>query len=210
MNKLPILSIIIVLSLCLCGCGSSSKYNNATTALSSGDVNTAITLFEELARKNYQDSAEQLKEAKYQFVKNNLDRDNTRAMTYLDSLKSDQYKDSEQIYQDVYSWKADIAISRTERSSVHNDVLDVTNRMFPIYFFNFRTYGGPKDGGEFTGTYEVIFSNGEKTSNNFIGRDSDIFYAISLSAKQNPIGKTTFNLYDGTGNLIATKSCTIR
>jgi len=197
---------IIMVLLCLftlCGCGSSSKYDEANTALENGDYNSAIVAFTELADKGFSDSAEKLKEAKYEYIKNNLDRDDSRCVGYLEELKNEEYKDTESLYNELYSWKVKIAINTTKQSSIHKDKINVTGQLFPFYHFNFRTYDGPPDG-EYRGRYEVVFSNGSKISDTYIGRDNDFYFAITLSGTENPRGDTTFNVYGENDVLLAT------
>ena len=209
MKKLLAIFLTVLISLNLIGCGNSGKYEEAKSALNSGDYNTAIAVLEELAADNYEDSSELLKEAKYLYLKDNLDRDDSRSIVYLEALREENYKDTQKMYDDLYSWKAKIAISTTKQSSVHRDEVNATSQLFPFYYFNFRIYDGPLDG-EFRGTYEIVFSNGQKTSDTYIGRDNDFYFAITLSATQNPIGKTTFNVYGENGELLATATSNIK
>lgn len=205
MKKLFTSLLCVCICIIICGCGNSDKYNEAKNALNSNDYNTAISILEELAANDYQDSAELLKEAKYQYIKSNLDRENSRSVTYLNELKDENYNDTQQLYDQLYSWKAKIAVNTTKQSSIHMNDLNATSRTFPIYFFNFKTYDGPPDG-EYRGTYEVVFSNGQKISDTYIGRDNDFYYSVTLSATQNPLGKTIFNLYGENGELLATET----
>lgn len=197
-----------VLGFTLCGC-NGSKYKTATEYLNNKEFNQALVLFEELAAAGYEDSAKMVKEVKYQYSKANLNNDDTTTYQYLKELSKDGYLDSNAIYKDLYSRKVKIAINTRQQSSVHYDELNVTNKTFPIYFFNFRTYGGvPND--EYRGKYEVVFSNGQKVSDTFIGKNNDFYFAITLSGTQNPCGKTTFNVYDNEGNLLATQTSVIK
>ncbi len=205
MKKVLTSLLCVCICVVLCSCGYSNKYNEAKNALDSNDYNTAISILGELADNEYKDSSELLKEAKYQYLESNLDRENSRSVTYLNELKDENYKDTQQLYDQLYSWKAEIAVSRTQRSSVHMSDLDITSQLFPIYFLNFRIYDGPPDG-EYTGTYEVIFSDGQKISDTYIGRDNDFYYSVTLSSKQNSLGNTTFNIYGENGELLASET----
>lgn len=208
MKRLSIFLVVVMLAASFSACGNSRKYQDATTALNSGDYNTAIALFTELAEANYEDSAQQLKEAKYLYACNNLDRDNQRTVIYLEELSKIGYKDATGKLASLYEWKAAIAISTLKQTSVHRDTVDATSQVFPFYYFNFRIYGGPPDG-EFRGTYEIIFSNGETFSDVYIGRDNDFYFAITVSATENALGKTIFNVYGENNELLATATSII-
>lgn len=205
-----ILCVILVASIVmLSGCTNSINYNQAVEALNAGDYDTAITLFIPLADRCYKDSETMLLETKYQCVKNRFNRNDEQLVRFLDDLNEADYKDSKEIYKDTYSWKVKIAINTRQQSGVHYKELNVTNKTFPIYWFNFRTYDGPI-GGEYRGKYEVVFSNGQKIEDTYVGHDNDFYLAVSLSATQNPIGETTFNVYGENGELLATETCYIK
>ncbi len=146
---------------------------------------------------------------KYEYVKENFNNDDTTTYQYLRELVDANYKDSEDLYEKLYKREVYIAINTTQKSSLHKEELNVTNQTFPIYFFNFRTSGGVP-GDEYRGKYEIVFSNGKKTSDTFVGKDNNFYFAIALSATETPTGKTTFNVYDEKGNLLATKTSMIK
>ncbi len=208
MKKIVSILMILGMLIGLCAC-ASKDYENAKKDLNSKNYNAAIPILEALAAKDYEDSANLLLDAKYLYVKDNYDRDNARSVTYLETLKEKNYKDSQKLYDDLFSWKADIAISTRRQSGIHYDELNVTSQTFPIYYFNFRTYDGPPEG-EFHGKYEIVFSNGKKITDTFIGKDNSFYFAITLSATANPRGKTEFNVYGENGKLLATKTSIIR
>ena len=208
MKKFLALALSALILFSLCGC-NSNKYNTAVDHLNNKEFTEALIIFEELAATGYEDSKEMVKEVKYQYIKENLNNDDKTTYQYLCELSRVGYLDSANIYDELYSRKAKIAISTYKQSGIHYDVVNASHKTFPFYYFNFCTYGGiPED--EYRGTYEIIFSNGKKISDAFIGSDDDLYAAIVLSATQNPIGKTTFNLYDETGKLLATKTAVIK
>lgn len=200
---------IILLSFILCittaGCGNSGKYKDAKGAMDSGDYVSAVSAFSELAASNYKDSAELANEAMYRYVNQHLDNKNTFTFSYLETLVSEDYKDSLAIADELYSWKADIAINTLKQSSVHKERLNVTGLTFPFYYFNFRIYGGPPDG-KYIGKYEIVFSNGQKIVDKYGGSDSNGYLSVILSGTENPRGKTVFKLYDENDNLLASKT----
>jgi hypothetical protein len=205
-----ILCVLLIASIVLLsGCTNSINYNQAVNALNAKDYDTAITLFIPLADRCYKDSETMLLETKYQYVMDYFNRNDDQHVRFLEDLNEADYKDSRKFYEDTYSWKVKIAVSTTKQSGVHNKELNVTNKTFPIYWFNFRTYDGPIDG-EYRGRYEVVFSNGQKVEDTYIGGDNDFYFGIALSATENPIGETIFNVYGENGELLATETSYIR
>lgn len=208
MKRIVTISFALFFIMSLSAC-NSSEYEKAKAALESGNYNSAIFLLEDLAEKDYEDSKDLLLETKYLYVKSNYTRNNPNCLKYLDSLIENDYKDSQKLYDDLFSWKVDIAISTYKQSHNHCDVIDVRDQLLGLYYFNFRTYDGPKND-EFNGKYEIVFSNGKAITDNFIGADNNFYFSVTLSAIGNPKGKTTFNVYGEDGNLLATKTSIIK
>ena len=82
MKKIVSGILLLVMLVSLCGC-SSSKYEEAVTYLNNGEYESALVLFEELAEKDYKDSAEMVKETKYQFVSNKKNEEDLTVYEYL-------------------------------------------------------------------------------------------------------------------------------
>lgn len=213
------ISILLVLVLCLsmCACSAStsdttnpneSKYQEATTLLNSGHYERALILFEELKQANYKDSAQKLNETKYQYVLEKNDNKDSTVYTYMKDLVAANYKNSSQVFDKLYAWKFEIAFSTTQKSMYHADTVNATSQLFPFYYINFRITGG-EPGESLHGQYEIKFSNGQKITKGY-GDGGGIVLSIVLSATENPLGKTTFTLYDDYGNVLATKAAYIQ
>ncbi len=97
-----------------------SCYNYGIQQREAGNYQEALIFLEKV--ENYRDSKEQIKGAKYAYVKENKNYDrydySTRSIVfeYLKDLKSSGYEDSSKIYEELYSWKIS--------SVFNNDLLD--------------------------------------------------------------------------------------
>ncbi len=183
------------------GLFNGGKYNKAITHLNNAEYSEALILFEELANKDYQNSAEMIYETKYRYVSDNFDNNNETTYMYLQELVNNNYKDSAILYTDLYSWKARVFFNTSQNSRSEAKVIYATKRVFPIYFAHYELSGGTP-GAEFRGEYVITYSDGSTYRANYVGRDSDITYSIACSATQSPIGVTRLDLYDDKGNLI--------
>jgi len=199
--------LLFALLLSLCGCNSST-YKQAVAQLNSGQYESALALFEELAASDYKDSAEMVKETKYQFVMNSMDNEDSTVYQYMKELVAADYKDSKKLYDELYAWKFEIAFSASKQSMSHQDVVEATTKLFPFYFINFRITGGAP-GEDLHGNYEIAYSNGQKSTAGFGDGNGNVL-TITCSATQAPIGQTTFTLYDDNGNVLATKTAVIK
>ena len=207
MKKIVSGILLLVMLVSLCGC-SSSKYEEAVTYLNDGEYESALALFEELAEKDYKDSSEMVKETKYQFVSNKKNEEDLTVYEYLTELSEDNYKDSKEIYDELYTWKFDIAFSTSKQSMFHDDTVKASTRMFPFYYINFRITGG-KPGEDLSGEYVIKYSNGQESRDGFGDGNGNVL-SLVCSATESPLGKTVFSLYDDNGNLLASKSAVIK
>ena len=187
---------------------NETKYQKATEYLNNKNYTQALMFFEELASEGYKDSAEQVKETKYQFAKERNDSKDETVYEYLQELVAENYKDSAEIYNQLYSWGAEIAFSNYQKTLIHSDVVKASTKTFPFYYINFAIIGGTP-GDSFSGQYEIKYSNG-KIERAGYGSGGGLTLSLICSATENPIGYTTFTLYDANGNILATRSATIQ
>lgn len=185
-----------------------TKYQEADTYLNNGKYKYALALFEELAEKDYKNSAEMIKETKYQFVSNKKDEENLTVYEYLTELSEDNYKDSKEIYEELYAWKFDIAFSTSRQSMYHCDTVNASTKLLPFYYINLRITGG-KPGEDLRGKYVIKWSNGQESKDSFVDGDGSVL-SVTCSAAQSLLGKTVFSLYDNNGKLLASKSAIIK
>ena len=80
-----------------------TRYSEGLWMIETKEYETAVKIFTEL--KDYKDSADQANNAKYGYVRNHYDNDDTVTFAYLKELVSLKYKDSDTIYHDLYDWR---------------------------------------------------------------------------------------------------------
>lgn len=95
------------------------EYQKACDKLDKNLYSTAIDMFEDLG--SYKDSATKILECKYCYVEDNLNNYDRTTFQYLKELKSKYYKDSADIYEDLYDWKVTVvAVNSSEDDTTTN------------------------------------------------------------------------------------------
>ena len=88
---------------------AGDEYKLANEKLKKGEYTAALNSYNKLG--DYKDTKEKIKEAKYGYIKQNINnRDEIQYQDsdfykYITQLKSEGYKDTKSIYNSVYSWK---------------------------------------------------------------------------------------------------------
>ena len=179
-------------------------YQQGLYELSKKNYSGAINAFERV--KDYSDSKEQIMEAKYQYVKANKSRTNTTTHTYLKDLKSAKYKDSADIFKELYAWKLEVVAVNSDLDDEKTNNTS-TSVYFPV-FFHFKVTGG-EPGAETTLTAKYYLPSG-KTGvytfrENFYNGD-EAWYGWENGVYQNPAygtyGTLRVEFYDESGNKI--------
>lgn len=133
-------------------------YQQGLYELSKKNYSAAITAFERV--KDYSDSKEQIKEAKYQYVKANKSRTDTTTHTYLKDLKSAKYKDSADIFKELYAWKLS-AVINTDPDDEKTDKSSISK--YDSIYFHLDLQGG-EPGAEIRIKYVTTYPDGETNS----------------------------------------------
>lgn len=117
-----------------------AKYQQACDKLDGGSYAAAIEMFEDL--NGYKKSEEKVLEAKYQYVIEHKNNNDKTTFTYLKELKRQDYKDSAEIYGDLYEWRVTvIAVNSSETDETTNETS--ISRSSPVYFHIKLTGGEP-------------------------------------------------------------------
>ena len=131
-------------------------YKEACAKLRMGYHETAIEMFEEL--DGYKDSEEKIKEAKYEYVLDHKNNDDLTTFEYLKELKKQDYKDSLNIYNDLYKWRITGNI-HTERE--YSDKHETTVSKYCTYFTcNLKITGGTP-GEKIDVTHTTVYPDGD-------------------------------------------------
>lgn len=125
---------------------SAYKYKNARyeyglSLLDMKNYNQAIEAFTEI--KGYKDSFSKIKEVKYTYILNHKNSTDPTTYEYLKELKSSGYKDSRNIYNDLYAWKASVVINCRETDTTGPD--NIIGKYLSI-FCHVELSGGPPEG----------------------------------------------------------------
>ena len=189
----------------------ASKYNEACSKLENGFYQEAIEMFEEL--DGYKKSEDKINEAKYGYVLAHKNNDDRTTYAYLKELKKQDYKDSVNIYNNLYEWKITvIAINSSE-----NDETTYKNSIskYNAVYFHLKLTGG-EPGESVRITAKPTFPDGEKGEYVFEDKWSDgdiLWYGWSDGLYNNPqygeTGTLRCNFYDDNGNLIGAGSVKI-
>ncbi len=186
-------------------------YQNACSLLDNGRYDFAIGLFEDL--DGYNKSEDKIKEAKYRYVLEHANNNDLTTFSYLKELKTQDYKDSANIYESLYEWKIKIfAInsSPNDETTYKSSI----SKYDPVYF-HFELSGG--EPGEFVRiVVKDIFPDGGIGEYIFedVWTDGDILWygwggSIYEYPEHGESGMLRCNFYDGEGNLIGSGSITI-
>ena len=102
---------------------------------------SAMSAYEYFKNSDYKDSKTLAKEAQYQYAKANLQNTDETTYSFLSELKAAGYKDSAQIYEDLYSWKIKLRAFNTS-SDDFNTILESLPRSADYLHFSFELTGG--------------------------------------------------------------------
>ena len=181
-----------------------SIYNFAKQALKSKEYAKAINNFEKAG--NYSDSKAQVKVAKYEYIKSHKDRDDYRTYDYLKQLKSENYKDTAQIFNNLYAWRVNIVVNESEDNSTRD--MNSVSKYYKWYFHVSLSGGEPN--GKTKLSYNGYFPNGSIHSDEWDSEWNDGDSGTCYFWYNNPAygsgGEFTLTIYDEYGNILGTKS----
>lgn len=213
LHRYCILFIIVVVTLILAvlNVKPEYKYNKACENLDNGLHNIAIEQFEEL--DGYKDSENKINEAKYRYVLTNRNNKDATTFIYLKDLKEQDYKDSSNIYEEIYDWK--IKVVAVNSSEDDETTTKESISKYESVYFHLKLTGGTPDSSVRV-TVKSILPNGNFEEYTFDEEwvDNDTgWYGWYESVYQYPQYGTTGTLqckfYDDSNNLIGVGSILI-
>lgn len=186
-------------------CCKEAEYLYAKQLIEEEKYEEALANLDELGE--YEDSATLEKEAKYGYIGANLDSENETTYRYLRELKSKSYKDSEEIYNDLYKWTVKLVINDSETdSATKKDEISKYDNVYCHVTLNGGTPNGTTrlkysatypDGSKATGAWDKAWEEGTEGTCSF-------WYDIPEYGKT---GKFTVSIYDAdTGKKLGAKS----
>ena len=186
-------------------------YQQACSLLDDGSYDSAISMFNDL--DGYKKSQEKIKEAKYNYVLKHKNNDDSKTYSYLKELKNADYKDSANIFKNLYEWKITvIAINSSETDETTNKTS--ISRYDAVYFHLKLTGGEPGESVRITA--KPVFPDGDVGEYIFEEKWGDgdtLWYGWSDGIYEYPeygdTGTLRCNFYDENGNLIGAGSVSI-
>lgn len=112
------------------------EYKKALSDLNNGNYLEAYDYFK---NSNYKDSQQLKLQAQYSYVKENYNNSDITTYDFLKNLKSEGYRDSSEIFIELYSWKAKIIANHNENdTTTHENILSP----YKTIYFHFVITGG--------------------------------------------------------------------
>lgn len=216
-KKPIIITIVAILSAALLGvivaffAIPEMKYQQACDKLDGGSYSAAIEMFEDL--NGYRNSENKILEAKYQYVIKHENNNDKTTFTYLKELKRQDYKDSAEIYEDLYEWRVTvIAVNSSEVDETTNK--SSISRSSPIYFHIKLTGGEPN--GSMRITVKPHYPDGDTGEYTFDDKWTDgetgwygWYDGLYEYPEYGATGTLQCKFYDEDGNLIGSGSIRI-
>lgn len=186
---------------------TDSCYNYAVQQINSGSYSTALTYLKKAG--SHSGVNDQIKAAKYGYVKANKNNYDNTTFEYLKELKSANYKDSASIYKELYAWKVDIVVNDDEDNDT-NDMSSISK--YSNWYFHLLLSGGEPNA-ETKIKYTGYFPDGGTQSGDWDDKWSDGTYATCWFYYNTPVygqqGTFKIKVFDGNGNVIGEKSVKI-
>lgn len=170
----------------------------------------AVTSFENA--QDYEDSKDQLNEAMYLYVKGNKNSTDVTTYHYLKELKKSNYKDSKDIYENLYSWFILTSINSSEDDT---ESRRKTISKYDTIYCHMSVIGGPPNPSEGLKIKCVcIWPDGSYNSSTFdweAHAGTQTWYSCWYdSPAYGSTGALTFKLYNAkTGEMITTDTVTL-
>lgn len=187
-----------------------AAYQYGLVLISNKSYKLAVSTFTDL--DGYKDSRTKVNEAKYAYVLAYRDNTDTTTYSYLKDLKSAGYRDTKEIYNDLYKWVVTITAFNTSGSSSTN--MSSISKYSPVYV-HFKLSGGVPSGQT---RLKVKYTNPEGNSYSYTwtydvyAADHWYFFwdkGIYTNPSQGSSGTLTIRFYDGNGNFIGEGSVRI-
>ena len=181
------------------------KYSQACELLNDGLYIRAIEAFEEL--DGYKDSDDKINKAKYEYVLDNRTNNNATTYEFLTDLKRIDYKNSIDIYEDLYEWKITMLAVNSSESDESTNKSSISK--YDTVYFHFKLTGGkPNESVRIKVT--DIPPNGNSSDYYFdsVWEDGDIlWYSWGYNEPEYGIeGTLQCKFYDEDNNLIGVAS----
>ena len=133
-----------------------ARYQYGVQLINDKEYKDAVSIFEEL--KSYKKSKDKLNEAKYQYALLYKNNKNVTTFEYLKALKKAKYKDSADLYDDLFSWKVTL-VAVNSNPNDYTTKADSVNKNVGYLHFQFKLEGGGP-GERINVTHTVVWPGG--------------------------------------------------
>lgn len=153
----------------------------------------------------YNDSEQKMLEAEYQYVRNNLDNNNLTTYSYLEELIEAEYKDSQDIYKELYTLSINVIVNGEENEYTKSeDKLSVYEK----WYWHIIIEGEkPNENNTYNFQFAVTFPDGSvrhgKFENVASGDVPTCSSGYNTYYSDRATGIAYFELYDESGNYLA-------
>lgn len=114
------------------------EYNEAMDDFNSGYYESAYYYF---SNSTYKDSEEMALKCQYGYVKENYNNDDNTTYEYLKELKAQNYKDSAELFKELYKWTVTLECANTSKDD-YTTVATSINKEVSYFHYGFRVSGG--------------------------------------------------------------------
>ena len=170
------------------------EYNDATQELLYGDPLVAYNYF---SNSNYADSQELKYDAQYQYIIENFSPTNNTTYIFLKELKSIDYKDSNELFKELYKWEVYIEYCNTDPNDEYTNLGYIPSNC-SYYHIGFSVTGG-EPGEVITAYTKTLWPNGDTYTSSWYWEDftDNIFPGIQWENGFYSIpGTLTIEIYD--------------
>ena len=170
------------------------EYNDAVDDYNNGYYESAYYYF---SNSTYKDSAEMALKCQYGYVKENYNNDDQTTYEYLKELKAQNYKDSAELFKDLYKWKVKLKYLNT-KSEDYSTTVDAIPQKISFLHYGFELTGG--EPGESATFYfksswpgEQIYKSSWYWENYVSGAELGCEYSEGVTSSS---GTVTFEIYN--------------
>lgn len=189
----------------------ASKYDHACWLTEKmGNWPSAITAFEELG--NYKDSKDLLNDTMYRYAIFYKTPTSQKIYDYLEKLRKINYKDSNEIFNNLYKWTIKLKAANTNRND-YSTILSSVSRKENYFHMSFQLSGG-KPGQTITLKNKTFYPGGSDDNTRWYwenNRHGETFGIEWSDGFVYPAGTLTVKIYDkSTGAYIGEGSVKLR
>ncbi len=142
------------------------EYNYAVDSYNNGNYESAYYYF---SNSTYKDSAEMALKCQYGYVKENYYNEDQTTYEYLKALKAENYKDSAELFKDLYAWNIELDCCNTGSDDWDTKLSSIPKETKYLHMQFLITGGEP--GKSITMYHTTQWPSGSKSTSNWYWED---------------------------------------